>query len=738
MSSKINSDDREVLSGLVERVVFHNPENGFSVLTVQARGIRDPQAVVGRAPSVNRGEWITASGQWVNNRLHGHQFEASYIETSEPTSQEGVEKYLASGAIPGIGPVYAHKLVDEFGDKVFDVIASEPQRLHEVPGIGPVRANRIIAAWEEQKVVREIMVFLHDRGLGTARANRIFKVYGADAPEIITENPYRLARDFRGIGFASADQVASRQGFEKDDERRVRAGIGHTLTEATKDGHCGLPRDELLSRGSKLLEVRPELVESALDQELREKEPTVVQDRTAEVPCIFLKHLHLAERGIARALGRLVQGVPPWPPIDVDRAIPWVERKLGLTLAQSQAAAVRTAIRSKVMVITGGPGVGKTTIVKAILGILMAKGTGISLCAPTGRAARRLSETVGQDAKTIHRLLEFDPRRGRFRRNEHEPLECDLLVVDETSMVDVPLMHSLLRALPGEAALLAVGDVDQLPSVGPGQVLSDLIESGAVRVARLVEVFRQAATSRIVVNAHRINRGEMPDLGRPEGETDFYFVPAETPDDATRKIVELVRNRIPKRFGLDPVRDIQVLCPMNRGGVGSRALNLELQAVLNPGNEDKAERLGWTYSSGDKVMQIENDYDKEVYNGDIGLIDSLDVDLEHLQVEFDGRKVDYSFKELDALVPAYATTIHKSQGSEYPAVVLPIMKRHFVMLQRNLIYTGITRARRLVVVLGQPGAVRQAVQTVSQSVRWSNLRELVRSACATGAGSAEC
>ena len=734
MTNQATSPEREVLSGLVERVVFHNPENGFCVLRVQARGHKGLQAVVGRTPSVNPGEWITASGQWVNDRSHGMQFEASYIKTSEPTSQDGIEKYLSSGAIPGIGPVYARKLVAEFGDHVFDVIQSEPKRLREVPGIGPVRAGRIMAAWNEQKVVREIMVFLHSHGLGPARASRIYKVYGADALQVMSENPYRLARDIRGIGFAAADAIASKLGVGKDAEVRVRAGISHALAEATNDGHCGLPLGELLKRGQELLEVPAERIERALQSELAEG--TVVKDRIAEQPCIFLRRLHRAEQGIAGALGRLAEGAPPWPPIDAGRALPWVERRLGLTLAPSQAEAVRTALRSKVMVITGGPGVGKTTIVNAILQILLAKGIEIGLCAPTGRAARRLSETAGREAKTIHRLLEFDPVRGGFRRNGENPLDCDLLVIDETSMVDVPLMYALMKAVPENAALLAVGDVDQLPSVGPGQVLSDLIGSGSVPVARLVEVFRQAARSRIVMNAHRINRGDMPEMGRPEGETDFYFIPAETPEDALRKIVELVRSRIPQRFGLDPVRDIQVLCPMNRGGIGAKAVNLELQSVLNPDEADRAERFGWTFAKGDKVMQVENDYDKEVYNGDIGLIESLDLELGELQVAFDGRRVEYSLKELDSLVPAYATTIHKSQGSEYPAVVLPIMKRHFVMLQRNLVYTGITRGRRLVVVVGQRSAVRQAVQTASRAVRWSKLRELIQSAIRTRAHSA--
>jgi exodeoxyribonuclease V alpha subunit len=427
------------------------------------------------------------------------------------------------------------------------------------------------------------------------------------------------------------------------------------------------------------------------------------------------------ERGIAEHLMRIAAGPLPWPAIDADRALPWIERKTGLTLAPSQADAIRLALTSKVLVITGGPGVGKTTIVNAILRILAAKRVELLLCAPTGRAAKRMTEATGREARTIHRLLEFDPKTMGFKRNDEHPLACDLLVVDESSMVDVMLMQSLLKAVPGNAALLIVGDIDQLPSVGPGQVLADIIGSGAVPVVRLTEVFRQAAQSRIITSAHLINEGRMPDLAPPAGETDFYFVPAADPDRAVPRIVELVRHRIPRRFGLDPIRDIQVLCPMNRGGVGARSLNIELQAALNPAGEQKVERFGWTFAPGDKVMQVENDYDKEVYNGDIGMIERVDPDDGELVVNFDGRAVPFSFGELDTLVPAYAATIHKSQGSEYPAVVIPVLTQHYPMLQRNLLYTGVTRGKKLVVLVGQKKAVAIAVKNVSGRRRWSKL-----------------
>jgi exodeoxyribonuclease V alpha subunit len=482
---------QETLAGLVERVTFHNVESGFCVLRVKARGHRELATVIGHAAAISAGEWVTASGEWINDRTHGQQFKARFLRTSAPTSVDGIEKYLASGMIRGIGPVYAKKLVRAFGESVFDVIEAEPDRLREVPGIGPVRAERITAAWVEQKMVREIMVFLHSHGVGTARAVRIYKTYGADAVQVMSENPYRLARDIRGIGFKTADAIAMKLGIEKGAMIRVRAGISFALTEAMDEGHCGLPVENLLPLAQELLEVSTELVQTALDLEL--SEGTVVDDSIGETPCVFLVGLHRAERNIADRLLTLANGSLPWPWIDPDKALPWAEQRVDLTLAESQAEAIRLALKSKVMVITGGPGVGKTTIVNGILRILSAKGARLLLCAPTGRAAKRMSEATGYEAKTIHRLLEADPMRGGFKRDQDNPLDCNLLIVDEASMVDVMLMQALLKAVPDHAALLIVGDIDQLPSVGPGQVLADIIASGVVPVMRLTEVFRQAA-----------------------------------------------------------------------------------------------------------------------------------------------------------------------------------------------------------------------------------------------------
>ncbi len=720
----------EVLSGLVERVTFHSSESGFCVLRVKARGHRDVVTVVGSAAMISAGEWVTASGSWNNDRNYGLQFKARFLKASAPTTLDGIQRYLGSGMIRGIGPVYAERLVKHFGEDVFGIIEANPERLREVEGIGPIRADKITASWADQKIVREIMVFLHQHGVGTARAVRIYRTYGADAVQVLSENPYRLAKDIRGIGFRTADTIAGKIGIERTAMIRVRAGITFALSEAMGNGHCGLPTGELHRLAEDLLEVPGSLVETAMALELREG--NVTADQVGDTDCIFLTGLYQAERGIANHLRRIISGALPWPSIDANRALPWIEERTGLTLAASQAEAIRLALTSKVLIITGGPGVGKTTIVNSILRILSAKRMKLTLCAPTGRAAKRMAEATGMEAKTIHRTLEFDPMKFGFKRNEDNPLDCDLLVVDEASMIDVPLMQSLLRALPSKTALHIVGDIDQLPSVGPGQVLADIMNAGAVPVVRLTEVFRQAARSKIITSAHRINEGRMPDLSVADGAADFYFVPAESPEQAVLRITELVRNRIPNRFGLDPIRDIQVLCPMNRGGVGATSLNIELQSVLNPPGELKVERFGRTFAIGDKVMQIANDYDKDIFNGDIGMITAVDLDESEMAVNFDGRSVKIGFGELDALVPAYAATIHKSQGSEYPAVVMPVMTQHYVMLQRNLIYTGVTRGKRLVVLVGQKKAVAMAVRNASSRRRWSKLHEFLPGKAAGG------
>jgi len=720
----------EALAGTVERVTFHNAENGFCVLKVQARGKRDQVTVVGHSPVIGAGEWITASGAWVSDRVHGLQFKAEILTATAPTGVEGIEKYLASGQMRGIGPAMAKRIVAAFGEGTFDIIEASPQRLTEVSGIGKFRASKIVSGWADQKAIREIMIFLHAHAVGTARAVRIFKTYGHQAIQVMKEDPYRLARDVRGIGFRTADAIAMKMGLEKTAPQRLRAGVAFALQTAMDEGHCGLPVEMLTGLAERLLEVDAPLIQVAVREAITGGE--IVPDAIGDQACVFLKGLYSAEQAIADRLIVPAAGAPPWSSIEVAKALIWVESRTGKTLSLSQREAVGLVLSSKLAVITGGPGVGKTSTLDSILRILIAKRVRVALAAPTGRAAKRITEQTGIEAKTIHRLLEVSPKHGGFTRNEENPLECDLLVIDETSMVDVPLMNALLKAVPSHAALLLVGDVDQLPSVGPGQVLADIINSGRVPVARLTEVFRQAAESRIVVNAHRINSGYLPEGAKGGENTDFYIVDIAEPEEGVTKLIEIVSQRIPRRFGLDPLRDVQVLCPMNRGVLGARNLNHELQRVLNPNPTATVERFGWRFSPGDRVMETQNDYDRDVFNGDLGTVARIDDEEGTLVVNFEGREVVYPFGELDTLIPAFATTIHKSQGSEYPAVVIPVTTQHYAMLARNLLYTGVTRGKRLVVLVAQKRAIAIAVRGGQMKRRWTKLREwllMAKSGC---------
>jgi len=717
----------EQLSGVVERVTFHNPDTGFAVLRVQARGRRGLVAVVGTVVSVTAGEYVEAIGAWVQDREHGEQFKADEMRCTPPQTVEGVEKYLGSGLVKGIGPHLARQIVKVFGERTLAVIDESPAFLKEVKGIGPRRIQRIREGWRQHKAVRAIMVFLQSHGVGTARAVRIYKTYGDQAVDVVRANPYRLATDIWGVGFKTADDLARRMGVDPRSPNRARAAVRFLLQRLSQEGHVAYPESALLdpallAGAAGVTDIPVEIMAAAVEAERQAGD--LVREPAAEPPLIYLKSLFLAEIGVARSLLRLQTGDHPLPPfLDAEAAVHAVEGKMGLELAAAQRDAIVQAGRSKVLVVTGGPGVGKTTIVRGILEIFSGRGLRCGLCAPTGRAAKRLTETTGREAKTIHRLLEFDPALGGFKRDAANPLDLDLLVVDETSMVDVALMYQLLRAVPRRACLVLVGDVDQLPSVGPGAVLADVIASGAVPVVRLTEIFRQAGRSLIVRAAHAVRRGEIPESAAP-GQGDFYFVEANEPSAAVERIVAMVRERIPKRFGLDPFRDVQVLTPMNRSELGAHALNARLQAVLNPpAGGPEVERFGWKFRAGDKVLQTRNNYQKEVFNGDIGRIVSVDESEREVVVDFDGKPVAYDFGELDEISLAYALTIHKAQGSEYPAVVIPVHTQHFLMLRRNLLYTGLTRGKKLVVLVGSRKALEMAVRRQETGTRCARLRE---------------
>jgi exodeoxyribonuclease V alpha subunit len=711
----------ESLSGIVERVTFHNEDNGFCVLRVKAKGLRELATVVGHAPSVTAGEFLDASGTWIVDREHGRQFKADQLRVTAPSTPEGIEKYLGSGIIKGVGPHFAEKLVAKFGEKVFDVIEQEPKRLREVSGIGPGRLERITAGWSDQREIRKIMVFLTSHGVGTARAVRIYKTYGAKAIDKVRDNPYALAHDVHGIGFQTADQIARQLGIDPQSEIRAQAGLAWVLQELSTKGHCAYPVPLLLQAGGKLLEIPEDILRRALAQELLKGR--LVTDTITGVEVIYLAGLHRAETALAEALRALRDGPHPLQAVDIDAEIARVEAEVKLSLAPGQKDALRTAVKSKVLVITGGPGVGKTTLVNSLLRILDRADLRVVLCAPTGRAARRLADTTGAEARTIHRLLEVEPHTGQFKRGRENPLEADVVVLDEASMVDVVLMNQLVRAIPPRAALVMVGDVDQLPSVGPGTVLRDVIDSAALPVVRLTEIFRQAAASKIIVNAHRINAGLLPELKKTASLEDFYVVEAEEPAAIVERILKMITERIPERFQLDPIRDIQVLTPMNRGELGARALNERLQAALNPPGPRQVAKFGHAYREGDKVMQIVNNYDKEVFNGDLGFITRVDEEEREMEVGYDGRPVVYDFGELDEVVPAYACSIHKSQGSEYPAVIIPLHTQHYRMLHKPVIYTGVTRGKKLVVLVGSRKALSIAVRTSDDDRRISGLKE---------------
>ena len=700
---------------VVERITFQSPETGYTVLKARVKDYTELVAVVGNLLDANVGSVLLVEGSWKVDSRYGRQSMAESWEETMPATVYGIEKYLGSGLIKGVGPKFAQRIVRMFGTETIAVIEDDIDRLRQVEGIGSKRISMIKESWQKQKEVKNIMLFLQSNGVSTAYAAKIYKEYGNAAIDKVKENPFRLADDIWGIGFRTADTIAAKLGFGKDSFVRLRSGILYTLSALADEGHVYAERDQLADKAVELLEADIANVQMTLDNMLQAEELIFEED------AIFLPAFNYAEKGTAHKLIQLAEDVSGFdslrPESQVDVAA--LEKMLGIQYDEVQAQAVQEAARSKVMVLTGGPGTGKTTTVQGIIAAYGQMGLRILLAAPTGRAAKRMSEATGLPAKTIHRLLECKPPEG-YQRNEENPLEGDVLIVDECSMIDIILMNSLLKALPRNMRLVLVGDIDQLPSVGAGNVLRDIIDSGRFPVIRLTRIFRQAQQSRIITNAHRINKGEFPDISNGRN-TDFFFINNEEPEAAVQEIVALVSSKLPRYYGVKP-SEVQVLTPMQRGVLGGTNLNQTLQAALNPEGEG-LRRGGFIFRLYDKVMQVKNNYDKEVFNGDIGRITAVDLQERTLQVMFDGRVIEYDVSELDELVHAYATTIHKAQGSEYPIVVMPVLMTHFVMLQRNLLYTGITRAKKVLVMIGSKKALAYAVHNVTVSQRNTKLKE---------------
>jgi len=716
------------LQGQIERITYTNEENGYTVAKVKVHGRHDLVTVVGNLLAPSPGEVMKMTGEWVNNPKYGEQFKIAHYKSVVPASVSGIEKYLGSGLIKGIGPIMAKRIVMKFGKDTLDIIEQDIEKLAEVEGIGEKRIEMIRRAWAEQKEIREVMLFLQGHGVSSGYATKIFKHYKDQSIEVVKTNPYRLATDIFGIGFLTADKIAEKLGIEKNSELRAEAGILYVLNQLSDDGHVYYPYEPLIKKCQEILEVDREVIIKALGTIFLDKR-IVIEDLNERIEefrennkAVYLAKYHFSETSIANKLKALIHAPKLVRKIDAEKAIEWVQTQLSITLAEKQKEAIKSAIENKVMVITGGPGTGKTTIINAILKIFSRIGVQILLAAPTGRAAKRMSEVTGHEAKTIHRMLKYSIKGGGFEKNDENPLDCDLLIVDEASMIDTILMHHLLKAVPKQATFILVGDVNQLPSVGAGNVLKDIINSQAVPVVELNEIFRQAQESLIIMNAHKINNGIMPSL-KTSGEKleDFYFIEKEDPEEVLKLILEITTERIPKRFGFNPIDDIQVLTPMHKGVVGASNLNATLQQVLNP-REDGITRGGRNFRISDKVMQIRNNYDKEVFNGDIGRILNIDTETQEVMISFDGRTVAYDYPDLDEIVLAYAVSVHKSQGSEYPAVVIPILTQHYVLLQRNLIYTGVTRGKKLVVIIGTKKALAIGVKNNKTERRYTYLK----------------
>ncbi len=713
----------EEIVGHVERITFQNPENGFTIAHLSEKRKSEPTCIVGTLPAIQPGETLRCKGTWQSHLIYGRQFAVTECQTEAPSDILGIKKYLGSGLIKGIGPKYASKIVEKFGIETLDIIDQEPNRLLEIEGLGKKRKEKIEDCWVEQKSIRNVMIFLQSHGVSPAYAQKIFKNYGAESINVVQKNPYRLARDIYGIGFKIADTIAMKLGIDKHSIIRIDAGIEYILAHQADDGNVCTPLNEFIKIAEETLEA-PQAEIAPRTAALQAEQRIELMDLVHEgklTTFIWTKFLFTAEVGIAQELKRLKSNPCALRSVDETKALIWVQEHLKIVLAEQQKQAVAMAVSGKVEIITGGPGTGKSTITNAILTIFKNLTTKIMMAAPTGRAAKRMSEITGFKASTIHSLLEYDFKAG-FKRKRDNPLDCDLLIVDEASMIDTSLMYSLLRAIPSHCRLILVGDINQLPSVGPGNVLKDLIDSHCIPVTILSEIFRQAAGSRIVTNAHKINRGEMPDI-RNLSDTDFYFVETETPEKVLENIVMLVGQRLPQKYKFDPLNEIQVLTPMRKGIIGAENLNRTLQGVLNPTKGEVLHRSGNQFQVGDKVMQLRNNYKKEVFNGDIGKIIEINSTDQQVTILFDENPIQYEFNELDEITLAYAVSVHKYQGSECPCIVMPVHTTHFKLLHRNLLYTGVTRGKKLVVLVGSSKALYIAVNNDEVKKRYSGLQQ---------------
>lgn len=703
------------LNGYVDAIVYSQPENGFTVARLKEVKKKELTVLVGIMPGLQAGENVKCEGVWKMHPSHGRQFEVSGYVVEAPSDILGIQKYLESGLVKGIGPTYARKIVEKFGADTLEIIDKNPSRLYEIEGLGKKKIDQLKACWKEQRSIRDVMVFLRSHGASPGYAQKIFKQYGDQSVEKVKENPYRIAKEVTGIGFKMADTIALKMGFELHSKERLAAGIEFVLWEVAGDGHTCYPLVDFLPIAAKMLEVDEELVSNAVR--------ALINTQLIEADgMLWLKPYFAYEQGAARSLARLIKEKQAVRAIDAVKAADWVQGQLSIQFAEQQKEAVIKALTDKVHIITGGPGTGKSTITKAILTITSKLTDKITLAAPTGRAAKRLTQITGKMSFTIHALLEMDFTSGGFKKGKDNQIDCDLLIIDEASMIDTQLLFHLLLAIPARARVLFVGDIDQLPSVGAGTVLRDLIQSGQVGVTRLTEIFRQARGSRIITNAHKINQGDFPDLITEE-RSDFHFIEADMPEAISQVILELVSTTIPKAWGYHPIDDIQVLSPMKKGVIGAEMLNDALQEKLNP-NNSPIYKAGKKLQVGDKVMQIKNNYDKAVYNGDIGRI--VEIDEETLTISYDGKEVEYDFMELDEIVLAYATSVHKYQGSECPCVVIPIHTSHFKLLHRNLLYTAVTRGKRQVYLVGSKKAVAIAVNNNQVQKRHTGLEKAMK------------